>query len=57
MARLLNFPYFRKVGYTPALFRQSLFTQLLEAIIAPSRMTGGSLDDPLRAWSQSGKLC
>jgi DNA helicase-2/ATP-dependent DNA helicase PcrA len=47
VARLLAFPYFRGVGFTPALFREALFTQLLEANVAPTRRTRSSLDQPL----------
>lgn len=47
VARLLSFPQFRGVGFSPALFREALFTQLLEANIAPTRRTRSSLDQPL----------
>lgn len=47
VARLLAFPEFRGVGFTPALFREALFTQLLEANIAPTRRTRSPLDRPL----------
>lgn len=47
VARLLAFPLFRLSGFTVSLFRQALFTQLLEANIAPTRMTLQSLDQPL----------
>ena len=47
MARLLPFPQFRGVGFTADLFREALFTQLLEANIAPTRRTQASLDQPL----------
>ncbi|ORA16383.1 hypothetical protein BST16_06670 [Mycobacterium asiaticum DSM 44297] len=47
VARLLSFPTFRSVGFTPALFREALFTQLLEANIAPTRRSRFSLDQPL----------
>lgn len=47
VARLLSFPQFREVGFTPSLFREALFTQLLEANIAPTRRTRSSLDQPL----------
>jgi DNA helicase-2/ATP-dependent DNA helicase PcrA len=47
VARLLAFPEFRTVGFTPALFREALFTQLLEANVAPTRRTRASLDRPL----------
>lgn len=57
VARLLTFPYFRDAGYTTALFRQSLLTEIVEAIIAPSRMSGASLEDPLKAWTDGGQIC
>ena len=47
VARLLAFPQFRSVGFTAALFREALFTQLLEDNIAPTRRTRSSLDQPL----------
>jgi len=47
VARLLSFPEFRHVGFTPTLFREALFTRLLEANIAPSRRTRAPLDNPL----------
>jgi DNA helicase-2/ATP-dependent DNA helicase PcrA len=47
VARLLSFPQFRGVGFTADLFREALFTQLLEANIAPTRRTQSSLDRPL----------
>jgi superfamily I DNA/RNA helicase len=47
VARLLSKPRFRTCGYTPSLFRQALFTVLLEANIAPSRRTLSSLDDAM----------
>lgn len=47
VARLLAFPQYRGVGFTPALFREALFTQLLEANIAPTRRSQSSLDRPL----------
>jgi DNA helicase II / ATP-dependent DNA helicase PcrA len=47
VARLLAFPQFRAVGFTPALFREALFTQLLEANVAPTRRSRASLDQPL----------
>ena len=45
--RLLAVPYFRGSGYTVDLFRQALFTQMLEANIAVTRQTTQSLDVPL----------
>ena len=48
VARLLSKPRFRTCGYTPSLFRQALFTALLEANIAPSRRTLSSLDDAMK---------
>lgn len=47
VARLLAFPQFRGVGFTADLFREALFTQLLEANIAPSRRTRTPLDHAL----------
>ncbi len=47
VARLLSFPEFRAVGFTPSLFREALFTQLLEANVAPTRRSMRSLDQPL----------
>jgi DNA helicase-2/ATP-dependent DNA helicase PcrA len=47
VARLLSFEWFRNSGYTARLFRQALFTSLLEANIAPSRLTKMSLDGSL----------
>ena len=47
VARLLSFDRFRGCGYTPNLFRQALFTTLLEANIAPTRRSMSSLDDPM----------
>jgi len=47
VARLLSFPQYRRVGFTPSLFREALFTALLESNIAPSRRTTKSLDEPL----------
>lgn len=49
VARLLTFPRFRGSGYTENLFRQALFTALLEANVAPTRRTIRNLDDPLTA--------
>ncbi len=56
VARLLADPLFRGAGYTMELFRQALFTQLLEANIAPTRLTMRSLDQPLNAERVSGKV-
>lgn len=57
VARLLAFPQFRGVGFTPSLFREALFTQLLEANIAPTRRTRSSLDQPLAPTRNSaGKI-
>jgi DNA helicase-2/ATP-dependent DNA helicase PcrA len=47
ISRLLSLPLFRNCGFTTALFRQALFTSLLEANIAPTRLTRESLDSPL----------
>jgi DNA helicase-2/ATP-dependent DNA helicase PcrA len=48
VARLLQLDYFRTAGFTPFLFREALFTQLLEANIAATRLTMRSLDRPLQ---------
>jgi DNA helicase-2/ATP-dependent DNA helicase PcrA len=47
VARLLTFQRFRGSGYSVHLFRQALFTSLLEANVAPTRRTIRNLDDPL----------
>ena len=47
VARLLTFPRFHNVGFNHDLFRQALFTQLLESNIAPTRLSRTSLDRPL----------
>jgi superfamily I DNA/RNA helicase len=56
VARLLAFPLFRQSGFTVALFRQALFTQLLEANIAPTRLSMDSLDQPLEVTNLQGKI-
>lgn len=56
VARLLAFPLFRHTGFTLSLFRQALFTQLLEANIAPTRLTRDPLDQPLEVTLQNGKF-
>lgn len=55
-ARLISFRYFRNCGYTPQLFRQALFTSLLEANVAPTRRTMRSLDQPMRPMMVDGKV-
>lgn len=45
--RLLAMPYFRSSGYTVELFRQALFTQMLDANIAVTRQTRKSLERPM----------
>jgi superfamily I DNA/RNA helicase len=48
VARLLSMPPFRNCGYTVELFRQALFTQLLDANIAITRTKGKkSLENPM----------
>lgn len=48
IARLLTFERYRGSGYTVELFRQALFTTLLEATVAPSRLSkDNSLEDPM----------
>jgi DNA helicase-2/ATP-dependent DNA helicase PcrA len=56
VARLLAFPLFRYSGFTLALFRQALFTQLLEANIAPTRLSMDPLDQPLEVCQVHGKF-
>lgn len=56
VSRLLSFPRFRSVGFSSALFRQALFTRLLEANIAPTRLTMRSLDRPLMPERRNGKV-
>lgn len=56
VARLLAFPIFRHSGFTVAMFRQALFTQLLEANIAPTRRTMDPLDQPLESGVSQGKF-
>jgi DNA helicase-2/ATP-dependent DNA helicase PcrA len=48
IARLLSFPRYRGSGFTEDLFRQALFTNLLEAHTAPTRRTQRPLDAPLQ---------
>jgi DNA helicase II / ATP-dependent DNA helicase PcrA len=54
VARLLSKPRFRNCGYTASLFRQALFTALLEANIAPSRRSLASLDAAMNPVSNGG---
>ena len=56
VARLLRMEPFRSAGYTPKLFRQALFTQLLEANVAATRLTKRSLEKPLRPDAEGGKV-
>jgi ATP-dependent DNA helicase UvrD/PcrA len=56
VARLLATDYFRSVGFTVDLFREALFTQLLEANIAPTRLTKSSLDGPMLPTREDGKI-
>lgn len=55
VARLLSFDRYRGAGYSVSLFRQALFTELLEANVAPSRRTMTPLDAPLRVRVQKRK--
>lgn len=54
IARLLTFPRFRGVGFTPALFREALFTRLLEANVAPTRRSRTPLDRALAPTRDTG---
>ena len=56
VARLLSLDFFRRVGYTIDLFREALFTNLLEANIAPTRMSPASLDSPLQPILRHDKI-
>jgi DNA helicase-2/ATP-dependent DNA helicase PcrA len=56
VARLLRREPFRSSGYTPDLFRQALFTQLLEANVAATRLTNRSLEKPLCPTLEDGKV-
>ncbi|UCF80385.1 MAG: ATP-dependent helicase [Acidobacteriota bacterium] len=53
--RLLSRPFFRNSGFTMEMFRQALFTQLMEANIAPTRLTRDSIDQPLEVSMQGNK--
>jgi superfamily I DNA/RNA helicase len=53
VARLLRFDYFRRSGFTINLFRQAMFTRILEANVAPTRTTTASLDNPMTGVHQN----
>jgi DNA helicase-2/ATP-dependent DNA helicase PcrA len=53
VARLLSFPRYRNSGFTESLFRQALFTSLLEAHTAPTRRSMHPLDSPLEVSQNS----
>lgn len=55
VARLLSLPFFRNTGFTIKLFREAMFTQLLEANVAPTRLSMESLDKPLEVRKRGGK--
>lgn len=56
VARLLSLQLFRSSGFTIELFRQALFTQLLESNIAPTRLSHESLDQPLEVVLKNGRF-
>jgi superfamily I DNA/RNA helicase len=56
VARLLSLPFFRNTGFTMKLFREAMFTQLLEANIAPTRLSMESLDEPMEVRKKGGKF-
>lgn len=56
VARLLSLPFFRASGFSIGMFRQALFTQVLESNIAPTRLTQKSLDSPLRVELVGGRF-
>jgi DNA helicase-2/ATP-dependent DNA helicase PcrA len=47
VARLLSFDRYRDSGFSESLFRQALFTELLESHTAPTRRSMDPLDHPL----------
>lgn len=53
--RLIAQEFFRNSGFTVQMFRQALFTQLMEANIAPTRLTRNSLDQPLEVSRRGSK--
>jgi DNA helicase-2/ATP-dependent DNA helicase PcrA len=55
VARLLSFDRYRNSGFSASLFRQALFTELLESQTAPTRRTMDPLDKPLEVESRDGK--
>ncbi|UYV13486.1 MAG: ATP-dependent helicase [Phycisphaera sp.] len=55
VSRLLTLPFFRASGFTIDLFRQALFTQLLEDYTAPTRRTRSPLDGAIDLKLQHGK--
>jgi hypothetical protein len=56
IARLLAFEHFRDVGFSRELFREALFTQVLESHVGPTRLTSASLDRPLNPTRRAGKV-
>jgi DNA helicase-2/ATP-dependent DNA helicase PcrA len=55
VARLLSFDRYRNSGFTESLFRQALFTELLESHTAPTRRSMDPLDHPLEVVRAGGK--
>lgn len=55
VARLLSFDRYRNSGFTESLFRQALFTELLESHTAPTRRSMDPLDHPLEVVRTGGK--
>src|SRR5262249_19040991 len=53
--RLLSFDRYRNSGFTESLFRQALFTALLESHTAPTRRSMDPLDQPLEVWRVGSK--
>jgi DNA helicase-2/ATP-dependent DNA helicase PcrA len=57
VSRLLSLEFFRSVGFSRELFREGLFTGLVESAVAATRRTAGSLDRPLEPRrNASGKI-
>jgi DNA helicase-2/ATP-dependent DNA helicase PcrA len=55
VARLLSFDRYRNSGFTESLFRQALFTELLESHTAPTRRSMEPLDQPLEVVRTGGE--
>src|SRR5262249_50622049 len=54
VARILSLGRYQNSGFSESLFRQALFTALMEAHIAPTRLSNESLDSPLEVSRNAG---